>query len=162
MRKREVDRGEGGSGQFQSSQQCLHLLLPRLRSPALHQGQWRHSVAAYTGCSSAPLSTSSYTPAPRDTQTPQPCAARTTSVTADLKNAFKSTFRSICYIEDIWLHKLFRYPWLTNTRQCSTSWCSTFPVTYHLCVVSGAARHRHRYGNSHRHPRGSKQCRWWN
>lgn len=61
-RRREVDRGEGGSGQFQSSGQPLPHLLPLPRSPALRQGQRRCSAAACRGCTSAPLSTSSYTP----------------------------------------------------------------------------------------------------
>ena len=69
-RRRGVDRWGGGSGQFQSLRRpLLHLLhlLPLPRSPALRQGRRRRSAAAYRGCTSAPLSTSSYTPAPRDT-----------------------------------------------------------------------------------------------
>lgn len=66
-KRREADRWEGGSGQFQSSRRpLLHLPLV-LRSPGLHQGQRRHSAAACRGCTSAPQSTSSYTPAARET-----------------------------------------------------------------------------------------------
>lgn len=68
-RRRGVDRGGGGSDQFQSSKRPLPLLLPLLRSPALHQGQRKSSGAVCRGCTSAPLSTSSCTPAPRDTYT---------------------------------------------------------------------------------------------
>lgn len=64
--RRELGIVEGGSGQFQSWSQPL--LLPFRRAPALRQERQRHSAAACKGCTCAPRSTSSYTPAGRNTQ----------------------------------------------------------------------------------------------